>query len=355
MAMKLLINTPSLALLGGVANHYAGLRPFWTERVRYNTVGKRLRAKAGGGKYWLPYDVVKFVLRLLLFRPDAVLLNPSLGASALRRDFVFLRIARALGFKVAVFVHGFDWDYAKRIDKEWVARNFNMASLIFVLARQFEDELKSWGVTVPVRLTTTKVDDFMLKGFDLQAERDFTKRRVLFLARIEKEKGVYEAADTYAILKERYPDLTLTYVGDGSELAALKRYVADRRLGGVTFTGRLSGAALAEEYRKANFFFFFTSYGEGMPAVVLEAMAFGLPVFTRRVGGLADFFEDGKMGYITDSLDPRDFAAAMGPYLESAVLTEKVSLYNARYAKAHFMASRVARQIEDTVRESLAL
>ena len=83
-----------------------------------------------------------------------------------------------------------------------------------------------------------------------------------------------------------------------------------------------------------------------MPTVVLEAMAFGLPVFTRNVGGLPDFFENGKMGYITDSLNAEDFAKALIPYIENTQLTQQVSHYNARYAKEHFMASRVAKELE---------
>ena len=48
--MKLLINTPSLKFLGGgVANHYIGLRTFWTENVKYNVVGRR-GGKSGSGK-----------------------------------------------------------------------------------------------------------------------------------------------------------------------------------------------------------------------------------------------------------------------------------------------------------------
>ena len=45
-----------------------------------------------------------------------------------------------------------------------------------------------------------------------------------------------------------------------------------------------------------------------MPTVVLEAMAFGLPILTRNVGGLVDFFKNDKMGFITDSLEPKDFS-----------------------------------------------
>ena len=39
--MKILINTSSLKLMGGVASHYKGLRAFWTENVMYNTIGKQ--------------------------------------------------------------------------------------------------------------------------------------------------------------------------------------------------------------------------------------------------------------------------------------------------------------------------
>lgn len=97
--MKLLINTPSLKFLGGgVANHYIGLRTFWTENVKYNVVGRR-GGKSGSGKYWLPWDIFKFIFRLLTFRPNIILLNPSLGDKALKRDFIYLNICRFLGRK----------------------------------------------------------------------------------------------------------------------------------------------------------------------------------------------------------------------------------------------------------------
>lgn len=92
-----------------------------------------------------------------------------------------------------------------------------------------------------------------------------------------------------------------------------------------------------------------------MPTVVLEAMAFGLPILTRNVGGLVDFFQNDKMGFITDSLEPKDFADAMVPYIKDKELARKVGAYNAQYAKEHFMASSVARQIENTIKETIRL
>ncbi len=347
--MKILVNTPCLRLLGGVANHYLGLRQFWTEDVKYNTVGRR-SGKRANGKYWLPWDVVKFAFNLLTFRPHVVLLNSSLGSSALRRDFMFSKISRSLGFNVAIFIHGFDLDYAAQIDEGWVVKNFNKVSLIFVLAESFRRTMQSWGVKTPIRLTTTKVDDALLEGYNPNQDRTFINKNILFLSRIEKAKGVYEAVDTFALLKPKYKDLTLTFVGSGSELEALKEYAETKGLFDIRFTGRLDGEALRNEYKNA-LLLLLTTHGEGMPTVVLEAMAFGLPIFTRKVGGLVDFFENGKMGFISDSLEPKDFAEAMVSYLEDKDLTKTVSLYNAKYAKEHFMASSVAKQIENTLRE----
>lgn len=344
--MKILINVLSPKLLGGVANHYSGLKDYWTENVRYNVIGKRTPNK-GTGIFWLPYDIIKFILKLLIFRPDIILLNPSLGHSPLKRDFIFLNIAKNLGFKVAMMIHGFSWKYAESADKAWIVRNFNKTSFILVLANAFKSELQKWGVIQPIYLTTTKVNDEMLKNYTPQVIRNGEVKNILFLSRVERTKGIFIVADSYKILKMKYNWLHLYIVGDGTDLSNIKQYVLDNNIQDVTFTGRLNGNDIVESYKNADLFIFPSSYGEGMPTAVLEAMAFGLPIFTRNVGGLIDFFENDKMGYITDSLDPKDFASAIESYILDANQTKKVSDYNANYAKSHFMASYVAKNIED--------
>lgn len=343
--MKILINTPSLKLLGGVANHYLGLKDYWTEDVKYNTIGKR-SSRSRSGLLWLPFDILKFIFRLLTFHPDVVLLNPSLGESALKRDFVFLSIARKLGFKIVILLHGFDWDYAETADKRWISANLNKACMILVLANAIKETLFKWGVTVPIALTTTKVNDSVLDGYIPELARTGKVNNILFLSRIEKTKGIFIAIDSYNILKKQYHNLRLTIAGNGNDLENAEEYVKKNNIHDVIFTGRLDGKAVAEAYINADIYSFPSYYGEGMPTSVLEAMAFGLPVITRNVGGLVDFFENGKMGYISESLDASDFAEAMVPYIENAELTRKVSIYNAEYAKSHFMASQVAKNIE---------
>ena len=340
--MRILINTPNLKALGGVANHYYGLKNYWTENVQYNSVlshkFKRLL---------LPITVIVFVYKILFFNPDMVLLNPSLGVNALKRDFFFLKLAKFFHKKVTVFIHGFSWDYAKTADWKWIAKNLNNADCIIVLAKAFQEELQRRGITTPIELSTTKVMDSLVDGFDINTRRG-NADNILVLSRIETAKGIYEALDTFILLKPQYPELKLTYVGDGSELEPLKQKVNSLGISDVRFTGALSGEPLKQEFKNADIFFF-TSHGEGMPTVVLEAMAYGLPVLTRYVGGLCDFFEDGKMGAITDSMSPKVFADMLETFLSNPNLTLEVSLYNYQYAKSHFMASTVAKQIESVL------
>lgn len=341
MRKKLLINTPDINGLGGVANHYKGLKPYWNCDVRYHSIGKKKYRK-----FYTPVSIIKFACTLLKFRPKVVLINPSLGNGALKRDFIYLNIAKAFGFKVSVFIHGFNLDYAANADWKWIVTNLNKASHVIVLAQSFKDILIKHGVTVDIQLSTTKVPDSMIEGFDVNCRTGEVKS-ILFLSRIEKAKGAFEAVRTYNLLKVKYPYLKMRMVGNGSALTELKQFVKDHGIEDIVFTGGLSGQDVIDEYKNADFFFFFTSHGEGMPTVVLEAMAFGLPIVTRAVGGLCDFFEDGKMGRITDSKNPEDFAKLIEPYLQDKELTKRTSVYNLQYAKEHFLASKVARQIEN--------
>jgi glycosyltransferase involved in cell wall biosynthesis len=83
-----------------------------------------------------------------------------------------------------------------------------------------------------------------------------------------------------------------------------------------------------------------------MPTSVLEAMAFGLPVITRPVGGLVDFFENDKMGYLIESLNPLDYAQKIDLLINDIEKANAIANYNMEYAHEYFLASKVARQLE---------
>lgn len=339
-----------MRLLGGVANHYLGLRDFWSARVRYNTVGRRSQRRLSGWLWW-PYDVVKFVMKLLCFRPDAVVLNPSLGKNAVKRDFLFLRLAVLFRRKVVLFFHGFNMQVGAAMNHESFSRQINQSVGVFVLADEFKKALRAWGVTVPIEIVTTKVDDNLLDGVTVRERVQV--RNVLFLARITREKGIFIALEAFSRVQQRFPDLHLYVVGDGPALTEAKTQCERGQIRNVQFTGRLSGKALTRIYEQSDLYLFPTYHDEGMPTSVLEAMAFGLPVITRPVGGLNDFFENGRMGFLVDSLRPEDFADKVAYLVGHPECVRQTSKLNHAYALEHFMASRVALDLERRVTQLL--
>lgn len=344
--MKILINTPSVSLLAGVANHYMGLKEYWTERVKYHTVGKR--TKNGNGLYWLPSDIVSFVCKLMFFRPDVVLLNPSMARRAIKRDLIFLRIARMMGVKVAVMFHGFHVDNVKGMEQH-IIDALNDTCCIMVLANSFINVLRQWGVKVPIELVTTKVDDKLLRLYK-QEDRKHQVTNILYLARTTKEKGIFVYIETCLLLHKRNPSLKFTVVGDGADWEKAQE-IAKPLGDAIRFTGGLSGDRLVEEFVNADLYLF-TSYHEGMPTSVLEAMALGLPVVTSSVGGLVDFFTP-EMGTMVASNVPSDFAKAVEQYIGNEEKVRNISEFNHKFACEHFLASKVARRMEVLLKEHI--
>jgi len=348
--MKILINIPSPKFIGGVANHYKGLKPYWSENVKYNTIGKR-REKDTSGKYYLPWDIIKFISKVIFYHPDAVLLNPSFRKTSMIRDMIFLFLSSTMKQKTFIFFHGWDKNYYRQPDKNKLIKTLNRASGIFVLADEFKNELLKQGINVPIFHGTTIVNDKLTEGFKIE-KRTGNIKTLLFLSRVEIEKGILIAIDTFKILKQQYPSLKFKITGDGKALNKSKEFVKNNNIKDVEFTGELSDIDLIDAFNSGDIYIF-PSYAEGMPTSVLEAMAFGLPIITRKVGGLTDFFENDKMGYITESLEPNDFAFEIKKLINSPEKCKKISEYNYQYAKKHFMASKIAKNIETTIKNEL--
>lgn len=118
----------------------------------------------------------------------------------------------------------------------------------------------------------------------------------LFLGRIVVEKGIYETLDTFRKIVATYPNSRLKVVGNGSDFEYMNEYVKAHKIPNVDIAGNLNGRKLIDAFKESDFYIFPTAHAEGMPTSLLEAMAFGLPVLTRPVGGIKDFLKMVKWG-----------------------------------------------------------
>jgi glycosyltransferase involved in cell wall biosynthesis len=256
---------------------------------------------------------------------------------------------------VVVFAHGWDEAFEHLLSRRF-SRLFQLmygrADAFIVLGQEFKRKLRRLGYERQVFVQGAPIDDQLLEDCGREQIRkgaDRSKFNLLFLARLEREKGIYEALDTYRLLKREYPYITMTVAGDGSERARAAAYAKSANLEDVTFQGYVEGNAKYEVYRKADAYLF-PSYTEGLPISVLEAMAYGLPIVTCAVGGLPDFFRHGTMGFVTEKPNPEILASLVSRLIVDPALASRIGHFNSNYAREQFNGPHIAADLEGVYR-----
>lgn len=296
-----------------------------------------------------------FPYKLIKYKVDIVHSNPSFAFIPLIRDGLFVFLSSLFRKKIIVFIHGWRVEDEERIANNGIMlylfnKIFDKADVIVVLSRSFKRKLSKMGIKTQIVVETTMVDNNLIGRFDiwdkLKNERNKKKITILFLSRIEKTKGIFETVESLIILNRKYKNIELIIAGEGEDLLSLKNYVKNNNISNVRFLGYVRGDEKRNVFLYSDIYLFPTYYPEGMPITVLEAMAFGLPVVTRPVGGLRDFFENGKHGFITDSKSPEDIACLIEKIICNKNLRHKISIYNYEFARKKFLSSAVTKRIE---------
>lgn len=356
--MKVLICTANLEKSGGVGQLFQALKGKFDVDVEYFIVGSRAsQDKFLGKPLRIVGDFIRFAFEIIRRRYDVVHVNPSMNFKAVMRDGTLLLIAKAFRCKVIVFFHGWDRGFSETVVRRFLPAFravFSKADAFVVLASSFKRQLIKMGISNPIYLAKTTVEDDLLSQiseFSVRAKHRNAKNplTVLFLSRIERAKGIYEALDAFSVLRRRRPNARMDIVGDGTELASVMEYVGLKEIHGVRFYGHLCGPAKYERLREADVYLLPT-YSEGMPISVLEAMAAGVPVVTRPVGGLPDFFQNGRMGFLSESLEPEVLAGFLERLFANARLREEIALHSFRFARREFTADLVAQQLSTLYR-----
>jgi len=352
--MKVLITHPDFEDRGGVSNLYKKLKNKFNVPILHFIVGKRPEEKYFFSKFWrLIYDYYKFIKCIKANNIDLVHINPSLDPKSFIRDGVFACLAKLMKRKTVVFFHGWQKSFERFIKRYfiWLFKFFYGKSDAFiVLADEFKIMLRKWGITQSIYREINVISEDEIVGLDIQEtikrRQNSKKWYVLFLSRITKDKGIYETIKTISLLKNKYPMIELIIAGDGEELNNVKSFVSNNRILNVKFVGYVRGEEKRSVFENTHLFCFPTYHGEGLPVAVIEAIAFGLPVVTRPVGGLPDFFKNEKHGLITKSLNPVIYAKLIEKLFLDKELYEKISLFNYQYAQSHFLASNAILRLE---------
>lgn len=129
---------------------------------------------------------------------------------------------------------------------------------------------------------------------------------LLYLGRLEYEKGVHDAIAALPRIRRRHRGTTLTIAGDGTQQDWLTDVARKHRvLGAVRFAGLVDHDRMLELLHRADVAVLPSHY-EPFGIVALEAAAAGAPLVTSTVGGLGEAVIDGETGL---SFPPRDVAA----------------------------------------------
>lgn len=115
-----------------------------------------------------------------------------------------------------------------------------------------------------------------------------TKLKILFLGRIEFDKGLRELLQAIAKLRDdNNTNFHLDIVGDGNHVIELKQLCSMLSLEElVTFWGNQSGSLNIKRFFTQSDIYVLPSYHEGFPRTLYEAMAYGTPIITTFVGGI---------------------------------------------------------------------
>ena len=358
--------TPDLSALGGVANYYRaldfrevpdGVETFAVNSgARNSTIDVALR---------LARNYLRFWRRIGHESCRVVVINPSLTHKSFYRDAVFCWLAHLRHKTAVVFFRGWAEDFEQQIRKPGFARtvflhSFARARHFIVLSDTFRRKLLSMGCRVDARfwIESTVADDSQLDDFSIN-ERLHREGplRLLFMSRLVAPKGPRLAIDAFALAQSSLPprSIRLAIAGDGPEREPLGKLIKELKLPDASLLGAVSGLTKHQLLKDSDVLVFPSSYGEGMPNVVLEAMLYGMPVIARNVGAIPDVITHLENGFLVEGSQPSAVASCIERLAVDHDLFRKMALTNHERAARLYTTRAVRarmRAIFDAVLES---
>jgi glycosyltransferase involved in cell wall biosynthesis len=263
-------------------------------------------------------------------------------------------LAARTGLPLVTTLHGTDVRLARSrpAARAACARVLRASARVTAVSGWLADQATTFapGLARPVAVAPMPVDDQAFSPGPGDRPRD----ELLFVGRLDRQKGAEVALRAMALLDGPAAGLPLRVVGGGPEAAALHRLAGELGVAGrVRWDGQVSQAELAGRYRRAAALVV-PGRDEGLGLVAVEGQLSGAPVVAAASGGLLDVVADGRTGRTFAPGEPAALARAVETVLADQDATARMTRAAREEAAARFGRAGAARAYAAVYAEAIA-
>ena len=232
--------------------------------------------------------------------------------------------------------------YHEAVNKVTLAEKIEKARFVITVSNYnkayLEDLLRSGGKSGRIIRIYNGIDLDLFKPPKMERLPDL----LVAIGRLVQKKGFHYLIDACKILREKGRKFHCLIVGEGGEREALQKQVADGLLEKeISLLGAQPQSEVIQILQKATALVLPCVVGDdgdrdGLPTVLLESMALGVPVISTRITGIPEIIQNGETGILVEQKDSKLLARAMENILDSGALRNRLSRAALSKVRAEF-------------------
>lgn len=205
---------------------------------------------------------------------------------------------------VIVVGNPFDSIYFKKISLEYIIRKMKSVLMmrlfshivVFSSLNISDRKINQYKNKIGI-LPYTFVDTAKFQIITNYSNRDF---RIGYVGRLSEEKGIINLMKTIKMFKDINHEAIFDICGTGPLEQYVKEYINKYNLTNVNYHGWVDHKKLPEIYNSFKLLVI-PSYSEGLPTVIIEALACGVPILCTKIGAMGDIIKDNYNGFTINS------------------------------------------------------